>query len=149
MKATELFREIERAPEARKALEQIESQVSLARNIIRLRQSAGLSQAELAARVGMRQPRIAELESGSANPRLKTLQRVAGALGVDMGKLFEVEPRAALIFDVVYSKPVATEVIVSPAAYYADAELDAALVRGPRTALRRMQAAAAATAVSA
>ena len=42
---------------------------------------AGFTQAELAARLGVKQPVIARLERGRANPRLATLDRVIAATG--------------------------------------------------------------------
>jgi predicted transcriptional regulator len=45
------------------------------------RQAAGLTQAELAKRAGMKQPEIARLESVGANPRLSTLDRIVSATG--------------------------------------------------------------------
>lgn len=45
------------------------------------RQEAGLSQSELASRVGVTRQAIAQLESPDANLRLSTLERVASALG--------------------------------------------------------------------
>lgn len=45
------------------------------------RTTQGLSQSEIAARMGTSQPAIARLESGSTNARLSTLVRYAEALG--------------------------------------------------------------------
>jgi ribosome-binding protein aMBF1 (putative translation factor) len=49
--------------------------------LIRARRRAGLSQAELAARMGTSQSTIARLESGQMLPSTKTLLRVAKATG--------------------------------------------------------------------
>ena len=49
--------------------------------IARLRIEQGLTQAELAERVGTKQPSIARLESGKHEPSLDLLGRVAAALG--------------------------------------------------------------------
>jgi HTH-type transcriptional regulator/antitoxin HipB len=47
-----------------------------------MREAAGLSQSELAARVGMRQPAIARIEtSQGSTPQWRTLDRIAFALG--------------------------------------------------------------------
>ena len=55
--------------------------LQLARQMRELREMAGLSQAELAARVGTQAPGIARIESGRFAPRLDVLHRVAAALG--------------------------------------------------------------------
>lgn len=59
----------------------------LALNVINLRSARGLTQAELAAAIGVSQPRIAEIERGDSNPRLITLSRLALALGVALSEL--------------------------------------------------------------
>lgn len=48
----------------------------------RLRRQAGLSQAELAARAGVRRATISELETGERLPMVETLERIAAVLGV-------------------------------------------------------------------
>ena len=53
-------------------------------NKLKARQRAGLSQAELAARMGTSQSTIARLESGQALPSTKTLLRYAEATGSKM-----------------------------------------------------------------
>jgi transcriptional regulator with XRE-family HTH domain len=45
------------------------------------RQRAGLTQAELADRLGASQPVVARLESGRANPRIATFERALAATG--------------------------------------------------------------------
>lgn len=45
------------------------------------RTSAGLTQAQLARRLGVGQPVVARLESGSANPTVETLDRALHATG--------------------------------------------------------------------
>jgi DNA-binding XRE family transcriptional regulator len=52
------------------------------------RTEAGLTQAELAARMGVAQPRIAELELPGGNPSIERLQRVAQALHLRLEILF-------------------------------------------------------------
>jgi transcriptional regulator with XRE-family HTH domain len=47
----------------------------------RVRSAAGLTQAELAERAGVKQPEIARLESAGANPRVATLDKVVAATG--------------------------------------------------------------------
>jgi DNA-binding XRE family transcriptional regulator len=64
-------------PEVRQAYEALEP----AYQILRLRIERGLTQEQLADKVGTTQSTIARLESGKANPSLLTLERVAAALG--------------------------------------------------------------------
>lgn len=52
-----------------------------------LRLAAGMSQIELATRMGMKQPNIARLEKSPGDPSLSTLKRLAGALGVEIGQV--------------------------------------------------------------
>lgn len=53
----------------------------LATELVELRRAAGLSQTQLAARMGTSQSAIARLEAGDADIRLSTLERYAAALG--------------------------------------------------------------------
>jgi transcriptional regulator with XRE-family HTH domain len=47
----------------------------------KLREDAGLTQAQLAARLGVKQPVVARVESGNVMPDLRTVHRYAHALG--------------------------------------------------------------------
>jgi transcriptional regulator with XRE-family HTH domain len=49
-----------------------------------LRDATGLTQAELADRAGTSQPTIAAYESGTKSPTLRTLRRLAGAVGREL-----------------------------------------------------------------
>ena len=53
----------------------------LVRELAEQRQAAGLSQTEVAARMGTSQSAVARLESGSADVRASTLERYAAAIG--------------------------------------------------------------------
>lgn len=57
---------------------------AIIRSIIHERQKRGLSQTELAKRVGTKQPVISRLESGAGNPTLDLLRRVAKALDTEL-----------------------------------------------------------------
>ena len=48
------------------------------------RQAAGLSQTEVAARMGTSQSAVARLESGAADARASTLERYAAAIGCEI-----------------------------------------------------------------
>jgi len=52
--------------------------------LIEARLKKKVSQAELAARLGMQQPAIARIESGRGNPNLSTLLAIAKALDTDL-----------------------------------------------------------------
>lgn len=52
--------------------------------LVARRRELGLSQTEVAARMGTSQSAVARLESGAADMRLSTLQRYATAVGYDL-----------------------------------------------------------------
>jgi predicted transcriptional regulator len=53
-------------------------------DLVEARQRLGLSQTEVAARMGTSQSAVARLESGDGDVRLSSLQRYADALGRDL-----------------------------------------------------------------
>ncbi|MGC4090475.1 MAG: XRE family transcriptional regulator [Polyangiaceae bacterium] len=59
----------------------------LAENLRRLREARGLTQQDLSVASGVPRPTLAHLESGSANPTLSVIARVAHALSVPMEEL--------------------------------------------------------------
>ncbi len=67
--------------EFRGALDEMAPEFQLAKELIRLRSSLKITQAELAQRAGTSQVVIARLESGEANPQLETIEKVARGLG--------------------------------------------------------------------
>ena len=69
-------------PVFRQAYEDLEPEYQLVRAIIEQRKLKGMTQAELARKVGTRQSAIARLESGTYNPSLQFLKKVAKALDV-------------------------------------------------------------------
>jgi ribosome-binding protein aMBF1 (putative translation factor) len=66
---------------------------SIARLVIQHRASRGLSQKELAERIGTSHSAISRLESGRHKVSVETLQRVAEALGMRLVLGFESGPR--------------------------------------------------------
>jgi len=68
------------APGAAERVESIEEQLRLTAGLTALRERSGLSQRELAERIGVRQPRIAAIER-SRNVTLEVLERYVSALG--------------------------------------------------------------------
>lgn len=69
------------APETRAAYESMEAEYAIARELIAARTRAGLSQAQVAERMGTSQSTVARLESGRTLPSLRTLDRYARATG--------------------------------------------------------------------
>ncbi|MFI5956861.1 helix-turn-helix domain-containing protein [Cryptosporangium sp. NPDC051539] len=65
------------------------------------RRAAGLSQTELAARMGTSQSSVARLEAGDVDPRMSTLERYAEALGghLDVSLRFDPVRPAARPYD--------------------------------------------------
>jgi transcriptional regulator with XRE-family HTH domain len=60
-----------------------------AENVVRHRRAAGLTQEQLAERAALHRTQIGLLESGKRLPRLETLIRLAGSLGVSTAELTE------------------------------------------------------------
>ena len=70
-------------PKVRKAYDELAEEFSFIDEVLKARAASGVTQAELAARVGTTQSAIARLESGTQkhSPSIVTLQRYARALG--------------------------------------------------------------------
>jgi DNA-binding XRE family transcriptional regulator len=62
----------------------------VASRLIAFRSESGLSQRELAKRLGVSQPRVVELESGEKNPQIETLVKIAATTGIEFA--FDVVP---------------------------------------------------------
>lgn len=58
-------------------------------NLARARKAAELSQEEASYRAGVHRTEISQLERGLRMPRVDTVAKLAGALRVDPGELFE------------------------------------------------------------
>jgi ribosome-binding protein aMBF1 (putative translation factor) len=56
----------------------------LVRDLVAQRQAAGLSQTQVAARMGTSQSAVARLESGATDTRASTLERYAAAVGSEI-----------------------------------------------------------------
>jgi len=68
-------------PAFRAAYEALEDEFALATQVIEARARAGLTQAQLAERMGTSQSAVARLESGKALPSVATLEKLAAATG--------------------------------------------------------------------
>ncbi len=75
------FREMALRQAGEQAARMAEDRGRLVRELAEQRQAAGLSQTEIAARMGTSQSAVARLESGTADVRASTLERYAAAVG--------------------------------------------------------------------
>ena len=78
---TDLHKKWMKEQKYRKAYQDLEEEFALARAVIHARNRAGLTQEELARRMGTTQPVVARLESGRTRPSMRTLERLAKATG--------------------------------------------------------------------
>lgn len=84
MKHSELKEKALRRNNVNDAYESLEPEFSLLHEILKARQNAGLSQAEIAERMGTKAPAVTRLESslssGKHSPSIATLKKYADAL---------------------------------------------------------------------
>ena len=78
---TELREKWKKEPDFRNEHMAQQPEFKLARDLIKARLKAGLSQSDVVARMGTSQPAVARLESGR-KPSLRSLERYAEAVGV-------------------------------------------------------------------
>ena len=90
---TDLHKKWMKEPKYRKAFEALEEEFVLASAIIDVRNRAGMTQHELARKMGTTQPVVARLESGRSRPSMRTLERLADATGSRL--LISFAPRNA------------------------------------------------------
>jgi transcriptional regulator with XRE-family HTH domain len=69
-------------PEFKKEYEALQPERAIIQAIIDARKQSGLTQKELSERTGIAQGDISKLERGSANPSIRTLQRLANGMGM-------------------------------------------------------------------
>lgn len=77
-------REAMKNPELKAAYEALEPEYQMARLMIEARLAKKLTQEQLARKAGVNQATIARLESGTNNPTIATVTRVASALGKEL-----------------------------------------------------------------
>lgn len=77
----ELLNEELRVPEFAAAYKDATAREEMLRDLLEARRAAGLTQIEVAERMGTTQSAVSELEGGVGDPRLTTLQRYARAVG--------------------------------------------------------------------
>jgi transcriptional regulator with XRE-family HTH domain len=71
-------------PAAAEAYKQARLRFELAETVRSRREELGWSQRQLAERAGMTQPGVARFEAGGTNPTIPVLERLAGALGLQL-----------------------------------------------------------------
>src|SRR6266853_3408975 len=93
VRITDLHKKWMKEPKYRRAYEALEEEFVLASAVIDVRNRAGLTQGDLARKMGTTQPVVARLESGRVRPSMRTLERLAEATGSRL--LISFEPRSA------------------------------------------------------
>jgi transcriptional regulator with XRE-family HTH domain len=78
---SEMHKKWLKEPKYKKAYDALEEEFVLASAVMEVRKRAGLTQEELARRMGTTQPVVARLESGRTRPSMRTLERLAEATG--------------------------------------------------------------------
>ncbi len=76
---SDLHKKWMKEPKYKKAYDALEEEFVLAGAVIDVRNRAGLTQEELARRMGTTQPAVARLESRRTRPSMRTLERLAEA----------------------------------------------------------------------
>jgi transcriptional regulator with XRE-family HTH domain len=72
-------------PEVREAWEDAEAVANLVKTLVAARRHLGLSQRDVAERMGTTQSAVSDLERTAGDPRLSTLQRFGRAVGLKIG----------------------------------------------------------------
>ena len=71
-------------PEIKAEYETLKPEFAIIQAMIDARKLKGITQKELSERTGIAQGDISKLENGNGNPSLKTLQRLARAMGMHL-----------------------------------------------------------------
>ncbi|MDA2922548.1 helix-turn-helix transcriptional regulator [Patescibacteria group bacterium AH-259-L07] len=79
--------------EVKKAYDELGPEFELIQLIIEQRLKQGLTQAELAKKIGTKQSAISRLERGTYNPTVSFLRKIAEALGTELHIYFSVSHR--------------------------------------------------------
>jgi predicted transcriptional regulator len=82
--AKDTLNELMKDPEFRKEWESMEPEFQIIIAMIDARNEKGITQKELSSLTGITQGDISKLENGTANPSIRTLQRIAEGLGKNL-----------------------------------------------------------------
>ena len=74
--------------EFKKEYDALEPEFTIIQAMIDARKSSGLTQKQLAEKTGINQGDISRMENGNGNPSLRTLQRLAAGMGMQMHLTF-------------------------------------------------------------
>ena len=88
-KVSDLHEKWSRDPGYRTTYDELGPEFELARSMIEARIGAGLTQAQLAARMETTQSVVARLESGRVHPSTRTLEKIARSTGTKLRISFE------------------------------------------------------------
>ena len=78
-----LNRQLQR-PSIKAERDALQPELTIAQAMIDARKESGLTQKQLSERTGIAQADISKLERGNANPSLRTLQRLAAGMGMNV-----------------------------------------------------------------
>ena len=78
-----LNRQLQR-PSFKAEWDTLQPELTIAQAMIDARKESGLTQKQLSERTGIAQADISKLEQGNANPSLRTLQRLAAGMGMNV-----------------------------------------------------------------
>ena len=95
-------------PDVRREYETLEEEFEILDEILRARAEAGVTQAELAARIGTTQSAVARLETGLGkhSPSIGTLKRYASALGYRLQVRLVKDQGLTTVGEMTHSEPV-------------------------------------------
>ena len=71
-------------PSVKSEWDALQPELTIAQAISDARKESGLTQKQLSERTGIAQADISKLERGNANPSLRTLQRLAAGMGMNV-----------------------------------------------------------------
>ena len=83
-KYSDFLKEQLQDPAVKAEYDALEPEFAIIQALIDARKASGFTQKQLAERTGIAQSDISKLESGNANPSLRTLQRLAQGMGMQL-----------------------------------------------------------------
>jgi transcriptional regulator with XRE-family HTH domain len=104
-------------PDVRREYEGLKEEFEILDEILKARAEAGLTQAELAARIGTTQSAVARLETamGKHSPSIGTLKRYASALGYRLQVRLVKEQSLTTVKEMTHSMPVDSNTLLARA----------------------------------